>query len=494
MFRASKLSLAPLAALKPVLAASVASEDVARRFVGFRSNRRADISALHSVVEKTKGEGLAGNAAVISRAALYLNSHKPETALVELDAVLPKIKDEEVLNMATGLRLFALNQLLDAKEAMLSVSGGATEAEVSDLRSKVRDAYKVLEHHNPTCWMIELASAEYSLYTGDAEGSYVRLGDVEHKIRSFISAERPISPDIATPANTKPHSLLGFQMQRLHDTMAANPTCHSKLVQEAIQKVAVDPSAAENFAAFKKTLGVELTDKEATEVAFALQAASIRHHFHDFFPEAESSEYDLWASPAAQQALANVRAAYTPDTVGISDDMLNTIRTDTLSSVFYGDEAALRALLKNPPKDRSILAAIREQFGRGPSTALSAGDEVVLEAEAAIHATRVSADTAGTPLYAKRLTQLNKALAQQLLYRTQVQKAVSLIEMNRMQDAVDVVTPVIVADEYVYMWKAFLARSRAFKGLGLITNSDKDLKSLEALRKSLSGRAPHPLV
>jgi hypothetical protein len=78
-----------------------------------------------------------------------------------------------------------------------------------------------------------------------------------------------------------------------------------------------------------------------------------------------------------------------------------------------------------------------------------------------------------------------------MLYRTQVQKAVALTEMNRLQDAVDTVTPVINANEYIYMWRALLARSRAYKGLGLITKSDKDLKELNRLKHSLTERTPY---
>ncbi|EPY34860.1 hypothetical protein AGDE_07776 [Angomonas deanei] len=494
MFRVSRNFAAPLAKLKPILASSVAAEDVVRRIIGSRSNRHINISVLHSVVEKTKGEGLAGQAAVICRAGLYLESAQPAATLTEVEAILPKITDEPLKNLAQGLRLRALNDELDAKEAALNVSGGATEAEVSDLRAKLQAAYKDLRASNPNCWLIELADAEFRLYMGDAEGAYVQLATVENKINEFIDRAVEPSTEIASHLNTKPFSLFGFQLQRAYNTKLVKPNVASKIVADGIVSVATDPRSAESLANFKKHIDVDLTDEEATEVAFVLQAASIRHHFHEFFPDPEASEYDNWDSEEARGAATLLQAAYLPESVALSDAVLDRIRTSKPASPFYASEEELAKFIKTIPKEKNVVAAIREKFGEGPQTPLSKGDEALIDAGRAIMATKVSANAAGTPAYAIRQNEIAKALARQILYRTQVQKAVSLIEMNRMQDAVDTLTPVINANEFIYMWKAFLARSRAYRGLGLITTSDKDLKSLDKLKKSLTNRHPHDLI
>ncbi|CBZ23942.1 conserved hypothetical protein [Leishmania mexicana MHOM/GT/2001/U1103] len=488
MFCAVKHLRAPLATLKPVLADSVATQNVIRRMIGVTTARKVNASAINSIAEKTKGEGLAGTTAIVARAHLYLLSRNPTDAIAEIDAVLPKVQDEALKRFATGIRLRSHNELLDMKEAALGVSGGATEAEVSALRSKLQRDYKELVASSPGCWLVELAAAEYSLYTGASEEAYNHFTSIEKKIQEYIKSPIHVSELVATTDNTNEFSLVGFQMRRARP--GVKPEGVSATVAEGMMNVMADPAAAKALQQAKKALGGQVTDEEALELAVTLQEANVGHHFHDFFPTTED-HYDKWTSEAAQSAQQLIQEALTPHNAGLKPEAIDRIRASVPSKAFYDSEEKLHALLKSAPKDKSIIASIRETFGPGPSTPISSSDQAVADAVESVHLAVVSSDTAGATDYAKRGKEIAKALARQLLYRTQVQKCVALTEMNRLQEAVEAVTPVIDANEYIYMWRALLARSRAFKGLGLITKADKDLKELNRLKHSLTERTPY---
>ncbi|KAK7195481.1 hypothetical protein NESM_000475700 [Novymonas esmeraldas] len=488
MFRAVKVLRAPLAAVKPVLADSISTQNVIRRMIGITAARKVNAGAINSVAEKTRGEGLAGTTAAVARAHLYLLSRNPAAAAAEIDAVLPKVQDEALKRFAIGIRLRSHNELLDIKESALSVSGGATEAEVSDLRSRLQGDYRELVASSPGCWLVELAAAEYSLYTGASEEAYNHFASVERKIHAFIKAPIQVSELVATADNTNEFSLIGFQLRRARPAPA--PSGVSAAVAEGMTNVMTDPAAAQALAQAKKTFGGQVTDEEALELTVTMQEANVRHHFHDFFPTTPD-HYDQWTSEAAQSARHLIQEALTPHSTGLKQEAVERIRASTPTTAFYDSEEKLRALLKSAPKDRSIIASIRSAFGPGPSTPLSSSDQAVADAVESVHLAVVSSDTAAATDYARRGKEISKALAKQLLYRTQVQKCVALTEMNRLQEAVEAVTPVIAANEYIYMWRALLARSRAYKGLGLITKSDKDLKELNRLKQSLTGRTPY---
>ncbi|GET90354.1 hypothetical protein, conserved [Leishmania tarentolae] len=488
MLSAVKYLRAPLATLKPVLAESVATQNVIRRMIGVTTNRKVNASAINSVAEKTKGEGLAGTTAVVARAHLYLLSRNPTDAVAEIDAVLPKVQDEALRRFAIGIRLRSHNELLDMKEASLGVSGGATESEVSDLRSKLQKDYKELVTSSPGCWLVELAAAEYTLYTGASEEAYKSFSSIEKKIQEYIKAPIHVSELVATADNTNEFSLIGFQVRRARP--GVKPEGVSASVAEGMANVMADPAAVKALQQAKKAFDGQVTDEEALELVVTLQEANVGHHFHDFFPTTPD-HYDKWTSEAARSAQQLIQEALTPHSVGLKPEAIDRIRVSMTNKAFYDSEEKLHALLKSAPKDKSIIASIRETFGPGPSTPISSSDQAVADAVESVHLAVVSSDTAGATDYAKRGKEIAKALAKQLLYRTQVQKCVALTEMNCLQEAVDVVTPVIDANEYIYMWRAFLARSRAYKGLGLITNADKDLKELNRLKHSLTERTPY---
>lgn len=489
MFRAAGIRRAPLATLKPVLAVSISSQNTVRRIIGIQSNRGQNASAINAVVEKTKGDGLAGNAAAVARAFMYVEAQNPISAVEEIDSILPKIEDEALRRMAVGVRLRARNRLLDLKETALSVSGGATEAEVSDIRTKVKEDYNALKASSPGCWLVQLAAAEYDLYTGSVEEAYESFVDIEEKIASFINTPVQLADDVASPQNTNPFSLLGFELQRSYNTMLVRPKV-APIISEAIGAIATEPKANKGIAAVKAQLGANLTDEETIEIAFTMQSAYVRHHFHDFFPR--PAEYADWNSPASQQSIRLLRNIFSASY--LTDEQVEEVRASVPPSSFYGSQEKLLEVLRSAPKDQSVVASVRKAFGPGPQSPLCAADEAFYNALNSLKAAGASQDTAGTTAYAKRQMDVAKILAHQLLYRTQVQIGVALTEMNRLHDAVEVITPVVTANEYIYMWRAFLARSRAYKGLGLITNADKDAKILKELKKSLTDHAPYEML
>lgn len=488
MFRSVKVLNAPLAALKPVLSDSISSHNSVRRILGSRSFRRPNINAANSIIEKTKGHGLAGTAAVVARAASFLQAKNPSATIEEIDAVLPNISDEALRHLAIGIRLRAHNDLLDVKEAALTVSGGASESEVADIRAKVKEDYMTLVENSPGCWLVELAAAEYRMYTGEADEAHKQFVAIEKMIKDFIQAPVIVRKEVASPENMNQFLCLGFPIYRTR--YGVKPAKVNAIVAEGMANTMSDPNAKAALEEVKKVIGTQVTDEEAVEIALTLYEANVRHHFHDYFP-VMGEHYDGWTSAEAQKTSELINSLLYPQVSSVPPETFDKVRNSTPNKAFYDSEDKLRALLKSMPKDKSAIASIREAFGPGPNTALCSADQVVYTALESIGAAGPSVDMAGSTEYVLREKNAAKELAKQMLYRTQVQKGVALIELNRMHEAVESITPVINANEYIYMWRAFLARSRAYKGLGLITKSDKDLKALNALKRSITERTPY---
>lgn len=492
MFRAANIFRAPLATLKPILAESVTSQSTLRRILGVRTNRAVDVSAINSVVEKTKGEGLAGNAAVVGRALLFLRAHSPIATISEIDRVISTIQDDALKRMALGIRLRARNDLLDLKETALSVSGGATEAEVSEARAQVKADYSALKGCSPNCWLVELADAEFSLYTGEVNEAYQTLLEIEAKIKAFLDAPFIPYEDVATPENTNGYLLTAFLIQRSYNSALVKPKT-GKVVEEAINAVEEVDIAATRLEGLQKHLNIKLSEAEASEIAFIFQMAYEKHHFHEFFP-VTSADYAEWDSPAANLTKHIIFRVNNPSASHLAEDYIEKVRAAVPPKPFFASEQELQQVIKSVPAGQSVLAAIREKFGSGPQTPLSAADEAYHGAIDILKTSNPSQHTAGTPSFARRQGEMSKALARQMLYRTQVQIGVALTELNRLQEAVDTISPVIRSNEYIYMWRAFMARNRAYKGLGLITLADKDAKQLKALKLSLTEHAPYEKV
>ncbi|CCW59610.1 unnamed protein product [Phytomonas sp. EM1] len=486
MFRVSSFFKAAFVSFKPALASSISEEAKTRRAIGIRTNRPVNVQIVNSIVEKTNGEGLAGIAATIARAGLYLNPRNPTSAMEEIHNVLPKIQDEPLKQMAIGIVLRAWNDLLDDKEAALSVSGAATEAEVSEIRTKTLESYNAFKTAFPDCWLVRLACAEFNMYLGKNEDAYNEFIQIEKDIKKAIDTPSKLVNEVATDKNTNPFLLLGHQLLRNSTLQNLKSKTEGKSIQEEISGLSRDSSNVPGLDALKKELGGNLSDEEVIEIAFILYNANLRHHFHDFFPL--RSEYEDWDSAKAQRAKKLILNAYQGVCTGDLDEVLDKVRSSAPKETFYAPLHKLQEVLKTSQRDKSVVKSIRAALADGSDVHLSKDGETCRDAINIINSVGMSPEASGTIRYAQQQAEILKILNQQLLYRTKVQIAVVLSEMNRLHEAVQVVTPVIDADEYIYMWRALLTRSRAHKGLGLITLSDKDAKVLNKLKRSLVAR------
>ncbi|PWV07872.1 hypothetical protein C3747_96g8 [Trypanosoma cruzi] len=481
MFYADTIFRAALASHRPVLASSISARSVVRRLLGDRGYRVLNVGAMDSVVTKTKGRGLPGAACVVGRAALYLHHGNPEAAIAEINRVLPEIQEADLKRHAIGIRLRAKNDLLDIKEAALKVDGGTTELDVCTLRSAIREDYEALKSASSGCWLVEMAAAEYALYEAKADEAYKVFCDVAEKTESFIASLEGlhISSEVASAENTQSFSLLSFLLKRAHDAEGVNPSA-SKIVEEGIKNILNDDSVKGSLAKFKKELGVSLTDEEAVEVACVLDAAHVRHHFHDFFPL--EGEYNDWRSEGAKEAKNEIVQVFTPQAVVISNELLENVKKSVPYRPFYAPEDQLRKFLSSGHKN--YLAELRATFGPSPACVLAKSDEAYFEAMNILKQAPPSADTAGDLSYPQKQNEICRKLARQLLYRTKVNTAVALTQLDHLNEAVEILDKVIAANEFVYMWRAFLARGEAKKRLGFISKSDKDFRQLSEQKKT----------
>ncbi|RNE97645.1 succinate dehydrogenase flavoprotein subunit [Trypanosoma conorhini] len=482
MFHAGTIFRAALASHRPVLESSVSTRALVRRLLGDKGGHVPNIAAVDSVITKTKGQGLPGLACIVGRAAFYVRCRNPEAAIAEIDKVFSEIQDADLKRFALGIRLRARNDLLDVKEAALKVDGGSTELDVSTLRGAIREDYAALKAASSGCWLVEMAAAEYALYEGKTEEAYKALCDVEEKIEGYIASlgRARISTEAASVENTQLSSLLAFLLKRAEDAEGVNPSA-SKIVEDGIKNILKDDSVKETLSAFKKELGVSLTDEEVAEVAYVLDAAHIRPHFHDYFPL--EGEYNDWHSVAAKEAKRNIAQAIAPQPVALSNEILENVKKSVPYRPFYAPEDSLRKFLSSSNR-KNYLAELRAAFGSSPESVLAKSDEAYFEALKVLKQAPPSADTAGDPSYPQAQNEVCRKLARQLLYRTKVNEAVALTQLDRLNEAIELLNGVIAANEFVYMWRAFLARAEANKRLGLISKSDKDFRQLSQQKKS----------
>lgn len=471
MFQVSKFRLGK-ATLKPILAAAVPSEATLQRFVGLESARFNNVSVINGIVEKAK-DGIVGNAAAVANACLYLSSFNPAAAIEAIDNIQSQIKDPAVLRFAVGVRLRARNVLLDIKETALHVSGGATESEVSAIRAKALEDYKMLKDASPHCWLVKLAYAEFLLYIGKVDEALQSFQQIEQEISSFIEAKTPIATDVATGENSNVYSLIGLKLRRL----AASK-------QNGLLGVE-DPHVSNALQELQDAVKVTLTDEEATQLAFVLEAVHAGHHFMDYFPD--GGEYDELVSPKADATKRIIRDFLHPPSSLVGEAELSAIATANKPSSFSGSKEELRKALESLSPNTSVAAALRAKIG----AADKANGSDLSNALDTLTNTTACYETSGSPAFVENRKQAGKALARQMLYRTKVQIGVALTEKQKYHEAVDVISPVVHSNEYIYMWRAFLARSRAHKALGNITESDKDLKVLKTLKKSITDRTPY---
>lgn len=466
MYHLSKICRAGV--LKPALSSAVSAETTVQRFIGLDAARFSNISLLNSIKENT--DGVAKHAATVASAYLYLLSHKPTTAVEEIDNVVSKIKDPSVLRCAVGVRLQARNLLLDLKDTSLNVSGGASESEVSSFRTQVLADYQLLKDSSPGCWLVKLACAEFLLYTGKLDDALQEFAQIEAEIASFISASKPVTSEIATGENTNIFSFIGLQLRRLN------------IVHEHSANFD-DPHVSSVLGQLKDTLKVSIGDAEASELGYVMEAVNAGHHFHDFFPR--EGDYDALNSPGANK-VKNLMSDYLLFSEPSKVDVNNSIPKPSKP---FGGKDKLMKLLNTVPDKNYPVSSIRAALGSDGRVGDSS--DCFGSAFRNIENSLATYETSGSTEFVLNRRNFAVTLAQQILYRTKVQQGVALIEKQKYHEAIAVISPVILSNEYVYMWRAFLARSRAHKALGNITASDRDLKKLMELKQSITNRTPY---
>eukprot|EP00796_Vickermania_ingenoplastis_P000832 gene832-470_t len=464
MFCSSKLSRAS-ATLMPILADAVSSETIAQRLIGLDSSRFYNVSLLQGIAEKTSG-GVAGNAAEVATAWLSLSSHNPMAAIEGVDKIYSKIQDPAVLRFATGVRLQARNNLLDIKETALSVSGGATESEVSALRAKVMEDLKILKESSPDCWLVRIGHAEFLLYVGKVDEALQELTSIKKQIVDFIEKKQSVSMDIATPDNSNFFALTGLKLRRMEATKNSS--------------VEVKDDVGSPLQELNAHLQLSLSDEEATQLAYVLEAVNAGHHFQEYFPY--SGEYDELNTFGASQVKMMVKEFLCPSVKIVEDCELNGIQKP--QQAFAGSQDLMKHLSCLPEK--SPVAALRAAVGDSAPFHSRFGDAFNNCIDFP-----PSYETCGGSAFVEARRAMARALAKQMLYRVNVQIGVALTEKQKFHEAVDAISPVIGSKEYIYMWRAYLARSRAHKALGNITESDRDLKALKDLKKSITDRTPY---
>lgn len=468
MLRGSRLCYS-LGILKPCLACAVPAETAVQRFIGLTSARFHNVSLLHSISEKTTGASK--DAADAASAYLSILSFNPTEAIEAINKMHSKISDPAILRFATGVRLRARNELLDVKETALTVSSGSSESEVSELRSKIMEDLQLLKEASPGCWLVQLAEAEFLLYTGKISDAVQRLREVEEKCSEYLSKSTPIISEIATSKNSDVFSFMGLQLRRL-GILQGNSVSFE------------DPHVSNTLNQFKSILQLSISDEEATELLYVLEAVHARHHFQEYFPFQE--EYDAWGSEAADKTKYLINEFLCPSDTLFHENDLGSYEKPVGE---VNTKTDLTSLLNSISQKESPIATLRAALGNKAQP--SRQTDSFMKAFENIQNSVASYETSGSEEFVKNRSRISKCLALQLLYRIKVQIGVGLIEMENYHDAIDALSPVINADEYIYMWRAFLARSRAHKALGNITESDRDLKKMKGLKKSATERTPY---
>lgn len=467
MLRGGRI-LRSLGILKPCLAGAVSAEATVQRFIGLNSVRFRNVSLLHSISKKSTG--VAKDAADAASAYLSLLSFNPIEAVEAINKIQSKISDPEVLRFALGVRLRARNEILDIKETALTVSSGSSESEVSGVRCQIKEDLKLLREASPGCWLVQLAEGEFLLYTGSINEALEQFRDVEKKCYEYLSKPFLVESEVATSQNSSMYSFFGLQLRRLEVSK-----CNTVDIE--------DPHVSNTLNEFKSVLQLSLSDEEAGELAYVLEAVHARHHFQEFFPFQE--DYDVWSSVPANKAKKLINEFVCPSNNYVEQTDVSCFEK---SSEKFDANVDLSRLLNDISNKAAPVASLREALGQ--KVQASSTDSLLLAFEN-IKDCVSSYETSGSEEFVRNRKNIANCLTLQILYRTKVQIGVALIEKERYQEAIDVLSPVINGDEYIYMWRAFLARSRAHKALGNITESDRDLKKMKELKKSISEETPY---
>lgn len=433
------------------------------------------VSVADSAVLKTKGEGAAGAAALLGRSQILLSKRQDLTsakvALADADAAAkvtagsasPLAAQLHRLALVTRTRIF--NILLDEQESLFA-NGAAKEADVSTARGLVRAAYADLLKASPKDSLSALGAAEFELYEGNAQKAKELFGEVECLLAGDSAAASKSSSVSAAAA-------IAFRFRSaINAASTAGESLSSKLLEQTRAQIATgaSPISDADAEALRSELQTEssFSHEELSLFAVVVDAAEAGVHPGEFFPLKEN--YNVWASTEATSLHHTVQQFVEGESVAVSASTVAAIRNAKHSSSFFASEADLKKVLTGS-KGGDVLDAIEQAFGNGPTSALSSHDVAFQEALNAIDGSK--AEDASTTV-----AKLNR----QIGYRTTVNKAIALDRLNEPHEALALLDGVIASNEYLYMWKAFLARGRIRQNLGLVADGDADFKTLFGLR------------
>eukprot|EP00758_Cryptobia_borreli_P004803 Tbor_TRINITY_DN4590_c0_g1::TRINITY_DN4590_c0_g1_i1::g.15815::m.15815 len=402
----------------------------------------------------------AATAAHLGRAIDIISRGMPKAALVDIDAVIASAEanDQDFAFFAKALRLKAHNKMLDNAEGKMMM-GSTNEIEVSDLRSEVRADIEALSKCRPNCWLVALAKAEFVL----VEGHY------EQAIDGFNAI-----------INTLHRKIRESGLSVIDDSESVHPAC---IVAYQLQR-GINPSK-ETLVDAKKKLGVTgaVVDEYVYGLCEVVDAAFTSHHMVEYFPIHE--EYNLWVKSPEVEATANriTGADLTRDTgMGVTLSALQGLKLEKPMEAFHGAENELNKLLNS--NEPIVPSELLRRFGT-PGKITTSDDSYAEMMKSIESHFKKTPSTGVRPLTEDEA--VVQSLLQQMLYRTQVSKAVALEHLEKIPEALDVLNSVISANKYLYMWKALSARGRMLKAIGKFEEADKDFKLLFSIKMKDSG-------
>ena len=477
MLRFCRPTLAKLIAQPEVSSDAVRQFHLTSRILGCRGMKEPNLVALDQIVTKTAGnaQGLAYATALIGRARSIVLYEKPEQALPDLEAALKSLEPQRASNKlaadlwftAKALHLRANNDILDRHEAAMSVAGAANEEQISSLRLAVKAQYAELRSLCPDCILVGLAEAEFALYQGRSDEAEAELAAIE---KALLEA----SKTVPTGSGSSDLSSIAYRLTR--ESLVA-PSASKYVESDSVSSI-LKTFASEQL---KESAGASstLTPQEIAELVIVLATAENKHHFHDFFPVHD--HYKSHPSATAVAIEKEIRFFESPKSLSAvtSEQLKSVAEKNALPTARYSPAEVKKFLSTYTVQgkaDGDLVSSLVEVFGLPtvlPGTALAGGLEAVAHQPASA--------TESTDVHAQR--QLIGQLFEQLLFRAQVARALSLEKLNRHHEAVKILDHVVEADSFIYMWRAYLARGRIRQHLGQVDEADKDFKKLFSVKK-----------
>lgn len=479
----------------PALRSSIQTSATLSRILGGSKARAIPLEPLTSAVSKTEGKGLAGVSALLGRAVAYLSrplslsgddAAASDIAAAIAESANSKDKSMQLLHRyALALALKVRNVQLRELEHSMKVSGACNEMQIASNRQNVAAAYKALLAISPNDPLVLLGFGEFELSQGNYDAALELFASVEKLLPTLTAGDYTEVP--ATVENLSAALLVSFKLTTALPKVDTSDV-KSTIVKEALAQLSERATiTADELRALRAELQAPdaITDSELVSLGVTLANASKGHHLHDFFPLKE--EYHAWHSEKASHVHHEVSAFMFGKGVALTADTLATVRSTKPKTSFYASPEELKALLAKPKPNVNLLDDILETFGEGPKSQLSQRDAVFYQSLNELAAEPACNFAGGSHGCGVQQQQLIRDLVEQLQYRLAVDKALALTQTSKPHEALALLDKVVKADAYVRMWEAFLARGRVREVLGMVKESDEDLKQVFEMREAYVG-------